>query len=431
MRSPPATGVDARTLEILTIGTELLLGHTVDGNAAWLGRRLAASGFRVVRRATVGDGHAAIRAAMEEALQRTGTLVCTGGLGPTADDITREAAAAVFRAPLEENAAALASVEARFASLGRTMTEANRVQGQAPLGARVLPNPRGTAPGLVLEDGDGRMAILLPGVPVEMRGLVDEHVVDLLTARAGGAGPPVRSLTVRSTGIPESEVGRRVTAIAGELAPLDVAFLPHPEGVDVRLTEWGELAEAAAADVFARAEARVRAVLGSGAYGTGDADLAAEVGRALAAHGWRVATAESCTGGLLAKRLTDTAGSSAWLQAGFVVYDNGAKEALLGVERSLLEAHGAVSREVAAAMAAGAARRAGTHAAVAITGIAGPGGGTPAKPVGTVWLAVWLAGTLRTRLLRLPGDREEVRRRAAQAALDLLRTALEEPDSED
>ncbi|MEX0893742.1 MAG: competence/damage-inducible protein A [Gemmatimonadota bacterium] len=411
-------------LELITIGTELLLGHVLDGNSAWLGRRLAERGLRVTRRVTVSDDHAAIRHALEEALERAGTVLCTGGLGPTSDDITREAAAAAFGLPLEENAAALASVEARFAALGRVMNPTNRIQALAPPGARVLANPRGTAPGLVLEDRAGRMAVLLPGVPEEMRGLMEDQVMALLEARAGGARPPVRTRTVRTTGLAESEVGRRVDEVAAELAPLDVAYLPHAEGVDVRLTEWGTLAEAEALAALDTGEARVREVLGARVYGIDEDDLAAVMGGVLEARGLTLAVAESCTGGLLAQRLTDRPGASAWFHAGFVTYDNRAKEQLLGVAHRLLAEHGAVSEPVAAAMALGAVLRAHTDVGLSITGIAGPGGGSAEKPVGTVWLAAALGSTVETRLVRLPGERAEVRRRAAQAALDLLRGVL-------
>jgi len=412
--------------ELLTVGTELLLGFTVDSNAAVAGRALAAAGLRLVRRATVGDDEAAIRDAAAAALDRTGTVILTGGLGPTRDDCTREAIAALFGRALVRDPAVLAAIEERFARLGRgPMPEANRRQADVPHGATVLPNARGTAPGLMLEDGRGRLAVLLPGVPGEMQGLLEEEVVPRLLQRRGAAEPAaILSRTLRTTGISESALADRVgdpARILGE--HLTLAWLPGPEGTDLRLTAWG-LAEVPARAALERAAAALRPLVGTHGYGEGDTDLAAVVLAELERRGAHLAVAESCTGGLLGARLTAVPGSSRVFVGGVVAYDNAVKLGLLGVSADTLAADGAVSEAVAREMATGAARALGAEAAAAVTGIAGPDGGTAEKPVGTVWIAALADGNVRTFHYTFPGEREVVRRRAAQAALDALRRTM-------
>jgi len=442
--------------ELLTVGTELLLGFTVDTNAAFAGRALAAAGIRLARRVTVGDDAEAIREATAAALERTGTVIVTGGLGPTRDDVTRDAVAALFGLALVRDPALVAALEERFARLGRgPMPEANRRQADVPHGARVLPNRWGTAPGLVLEDGRGRLAILLPGVPTEMQGLLAQEVIPLLLERrartaaapragteaaahgraeapaAGGTGAPasgggevILSLTLRTTGISESALADRVgdpTRILGE--HLTLAWLPSPEGTDLRLTAWGLGAEAARA-ALAAAAGPLRALLGTYCYGEGDDDLAALVLAELERRQARLAVAESCTGGLLGARLTAIPGSSRAFLGGVVAYDNEVKLGLLGVSADSLAAHGAVSEAVAREMAIGIARAFGADAAASVTGIAGPDGGTALKPVGSTWIGVLVGGRVRAFSYAFPGEREVVRRRAAQAALEALRRAM-------
>jgi nicotinamide-nucleotide amidase len=416
-------------VELLTIGDELLLGETLDGNGAWLGGRLAAWGVRVARRVTVGDDEDAIAAELAAALDRTGAVICTGGLGPTRDDRTRTAAARVFRAALEIDAATLAALERRFAARGLAMPTSNRTQAEVPAGARIFANARGTAPGLALEDDAGRWALLLPGVPHEMRGLMDGEAGDHVRARAAGADP-VLHRRVRTWGVPESLLADRLAGLATAFPPLELAFLPGYHGVDLRWSCWGRLPAAAAERLLDEAAAAVAARLGAAVYNVGDEGLETVVAGLLLRRGATLALAESCTGGLLAKRLTDVPGASGFLVAGFVAYADDAKHRLLGVPRATLAAHGAVSGETAAALVRGALAATGAGAAAAITGIAGPGGGTPEKPVGTVWIAAALAApaaapavTVRHHLFT--GDRQEVRERSAQAALALLRELLE------
>jgi nicotinamide-nucleotide amidase len=409
-------------LEVVTIGTELVLGLTPDTNAAELGRALAAVGAEIVRHVSVPDRPAVIRAAIADALERTGFVIATGGLGPTCDDMTKHEVAALFGAPLRLDAAVLRSLEARFRRLGRPMPAVNRTQAEVPEGATVLPNPRGTAPGLWLEDGRGRVAVLLPGVPSEMRGVLVDEVLPRVAQRSGG-GRVVRSRTLRTTGVPESALAERIGPVEDDLAPLTLAYIPSLDGVDLRLTAWA-LPPEEADRRLAEAAAGLRARLEEHYYGQDGADLAAVVLDLL--RGKRLAVGESCTGGLLAARITAVPGASAVFAGGVVAYDDGVKRDLLNVPGATLEAHGAVSEETVRAMVEGAQRRFDAGAAIAVTGIAGPAGGTPEKPVGTVWLAARLGDETRALKRVFPGDRGEIRARAAQAALDLLRRLLGE-----
>lgn len=412
-------------VELLTIGTELLLGHTLDTNAADLGRALAAAGAEIVRRTTVADRPEAIRAALAEALTRTGFVIATGGLGPTRDDMTKTVVAELLGKRLLLDERLLAGLEARFQRLGRPMPAVNRSQAEVPEGASVLPNPRGTAPGLWVEDGDGRVVVLLPGVPREMRGLLLEEVVPRLAVRQGGERRVVRSRTLRTTGVPESALAERVGAIEPEIAPLTLAYLPSVDGVDLRVTAWALAPEDADARLAA-VVARLRDAVGAHAYGEDEADLAAVVLDALRHGRHRLGVAESCTGGLVAARITNIPGASDTFIGGVVAYADVVKTAALKVPLETLEAHGAVSEETVRAMAEGAQRLFSADCAIAVTGIAGPSGGTPEKPVGTVWLAARVHTTAHAVKRVFPGDRDEIRRRAAQAGLDLLRRLLAE-----
>lgn len=407
-------------LEVITVGSELLLGQVVDTNAAELGRALAGAGAEVVRHVSVADRPEAIRAAVRESLDRTGFVITTGGLGPTRDDMTKLEVAAIFDKPLRLDESVLRSLEERFRRLGRTMPAVNRTQAEVPHGATVLPNPRGTAPGLWVEER-GRVVVMLPGVPSEMRGLLAEQVLPRIAQRS--AGTVVRSRTVRTTGIAESALAERVGAIEDEIAPLTLAYLPSVEGVDLRVTAWG-LRERDADTALASAATRLRERAGEHCYGTDGADLAAVVLDQLRARQARLVVAESCTGGLLGSRITAIAGASDVFIGGVVAYDNVVKSGMLDVAPELLERHGAVSEQVVTAMAQGVQRQFAVDAALAITGIAGPSGGTADKPVGTVWIAARLGTTARALTRIFPGDRGEIRARAAQGALDLLRRLI-------
>lgn len=402
--------------EIVTIGTELLLGFTIDTNGAELGRQLASLGIRVVRRTSVADRPDEIREAVASALARTGAVITTGGLGPTRDDITKHVVARLYGWPLDFDEGLWQALVERYRRRGRVPAESNRSQAEVPRGAVVLPNRWGSAPGLWLE-GDPGLVIMLPGVPLEMRNLLADAVVPRLAAR-GGAGV-IRSRTVRVTGIPESTLAERMGEIETAIAPLTLAYLPGLDGVDLRLTAWS--LPAAEADArLERAVAEVRDRAGNVVYGEEADDLAALVLERARRRGVRLAVAESCTGGILGGRLTDTPGSSDVFAGGVIAYEDAAKERLLGVPRALLDAHGAVSEAAAVAMAQGAVARLGVDLAVSVTGIAGPGGGSETKPVGTVWFGIAdRVGATATHAI-LIGTRAEIRHRAAQAALFLL-----------
>lgn len=408
-------------MEILTIGDELLLGFTIDTNGAYLGRRLADIGLRIVRRTSVGDEPEAIETAVREALERTGGVITTGGLGPTADDKSKAAVAAVFGVGMEIDDAHVRWMRERWrARFGREMPESNMAQASLPVGSTKLENLHGSAPGVFISDDRGWVA-MLPGVPREMRGMTDDTLIPLLASRYPST-EVVRSRTLRTTGVAESLLGDK-------LSPLDLgdgvslAYLPAVEGVDLRLTISG--LDAALADRrLDDAAKKVRDVIGVSIYGEGDSDLASIVLEKCRAKQRTIAVAESCTGGLLGARLTAIPGSSDVVIGGVIAYDNRVKQQMLGVSEDQLREHGAVSETVARAMASGTRAAFRTSAAISITGIAGPGGGTPDKPVGTVWIALDLEGAVVARRYNMIGDRDEVRRRSAQAALEMLRAAL-------
>ena len=411
-------------VELLTIGDELLLGFTVDTNGAYLARALAAVGVVVVRRTAVGDTHEAIATAVREALDRTGAVITTGGLGPTADDLTKPAIAALFGRGLTLHEPTAETMRERWRKrFGRAMPDSNLRQAMLPDGARILVNRHGSAPGVFLEDDRGRWVAMLPGVPREMRGMTDDELVPFLVARGGTGGRVVRSRTVRTTGIAESALADLLGRDLGEgVAGASLAYLPGPDGTDLRLTTEGEShdVEARLADGAARIAERV----GRHAYGEGEADLAATVLELCRARRFRIAVAESCTGGMLGQRLTAVAGSSDVVTGGIIAYDNRVKSNFLGVPATMLDTHGAVSEPVARQMASAARTTFDANIGFGITGVAGPGGGTPEKPVGTVWVALDLNGDNRATKLVLIGDRAEIRYRATQAALDMLRRAL-------
>ena len=420
-------------VEVLAIGNELLLGETVDTNTPWIAKRLADEGIRIVRTTTVGDDEPAIRDGLEAALRRSRVVLCTGGLGPTRDDVTRDAVAALYGRAQHIDEGWLSVLRQRYAKRGIPMPEVNLVQALLPEGAMLLDNATGTAPGIAIDDESLGLSILMPGVPAEMRGLMEAHVVPLLRGRMRGAGR-VESRLLRTAGVSEASLAERIDDIAQELAPLTLAFLPQSASVDLRLTCAGDVADPA--PLFERALLRLRERLASDVYADDDTDLAVVVGRLLRADGLTLALAESCTGGLVSTRMSNEPGASDFLIAGFVTYHNSAKREFLGVTAETLAMHGAVSERCAREMAVGARTAAGTDVAIAITGIAGPGGGSEDKPVGTVWYAVSLKPDLAQRLGREPmttrrfvhpGDRTDIRERAAQTALDMLRRALTRP----
>ena len=412
-------------IEIVTIGDELLLGFTIDTNAAWLARELAPLGVQVVRRATVGDAADDIADAVRGALARTGAVITTGGLGPTSDDLTKPAIASLFGRDMYHDADVMAGIERLFRSRGYPgpIPESNRVQAMIPEGSRILANRHGSAPGIWLEDDGGRWVAMLPGVPREMRGMFADTLQPLIVERTGAVRTVVCSRTLRTTGIAESALAERIADLVADIAPLSLAYLPGTEGVDLRLTCGG--VDARTADVMlAQVADRLVERIGGSLYGEGSTDLAAIVVEMCRDRGLHVAIGESCTGGLVGARLTAVPGSSAVFIGGVIAYDDSVKLDLLGVDRESLAEHGAVSERVVRLMASGARARFGTEIGIGVSGIAGPGGGTPGKPVGTVWIAVDVMGKVTAIGRGYAGDREEIRSRAAQAALDMVRRAL-------
>lgn len=405
---------------VVAVGSELLSTDRLDTNSLRLAAVLERHGVPLVFKAVVGDDPAAIAETLSDALRRAPLVLVGGGLGPTADDVTREACALAFGRPLVEDPAVWAAIERRFASFGRVPSGNNRRQALVVRGATVLPNPRGTAPGQRLDEGE-HTVFLLPGVPFELDELIAAHLEPWLAARSAGRGLGRRTLRVALR--PESDVDRALEPLYAEFGREAITLLAGPGEVRVRLNAGGPAAERA--ERLAAMAGRARALLGEAVFGEGD-DLTLEqvVGELLARAGASIATAESCTGGLLAERLTRVPGASRYFPGGVVTYSNEQKSELLGVAASALAEHGAVSEPVARAMAEGARRRFAADWGVAITGIAGPEGGTEEKPIGTVHVAA--AGPQGTthRRLRLPGDRERVRWQASQAALELLRREL-------
>ena len=421
-------------VELITIGDELLMGFTLDSNGAHLARELAAIGVSIERRTSVGDAGPAIGAAVREALARTGAVITTGGLGPTSDDLTKPSIAAVFGRGMRMDTDILEALRARWIAKGwgSELPKTNEQQALVPEGAAILTNRHGSAPGIWLEDDQGRWVAMLPGVPREMRGVFAEELLPRVAARAAanapvtavaGETPVVVSRTIRTTGIAESALADQITAVAAQLDGLSLAYLPHWPGVDLRLTARGLAADAARVRLDA-AEASLRAAVGSCVYGTGDDDLAGVVLNLCRDQGLAIAVAESCTGGLLGSRITAIPGSSHLFLGGVIAYSNEVKATHLGVGDDTLIKFGAVSEDTAREMASGVRARYRADVAMSITGIAGPGGGTPEKPVGTVCVAVDLRGVLTSAKRQMVGDREEVRQRSAQWALDLLRRRL-------
>jgi len=415
-------------IEIVTIGDELLLGFTIDTNAAHLARELAAIGVEITHRSSVGDNSADIADAVGQAIERTGAVITTGGLGPTADDMTKPAIAQLFGRAMHRDEEIIESMKARWTRLKRTgaFPESNIAQAMIPDGAEILPNRHGSAPGIWLEDERGRWVAMLPGVPREMRGLLADELLPRIRARvekwSGADIPVIRSRTLRTTGIAESALADLLGDLAKGVDGMGLAFLPSVESVDLRLTVRG-LPSTEADTKLDAAVLKLRNTAGRYVYGEEGADLAEIVLSACRKTGLRIAVAESCTGGMLGERLTAIPGSSDVFLGGVIAYDNFVKRKLLGVSDADLEEHGAVSEEVATTMASSVRAMLGADIGVAITGVAGPGGGTATKPVGMVWVALDGIAT-EARCLRLFGTRDEVRQRAAQAALDMIRRTL-------
>ena len=413
---------------IILTGTEILQGHYSDRNGPWLSARLLEAGFATARHLMIADKEADLRQALSEAAGHCDLLITSGGLGPTGDDLTRQLIAEEWGAPLVYDEEALERIRERFRIRGRVMTECNAIQAYIPQGATILQNDHGTAPGFFLKPASGqpRAAILaLPGPPRELQPMFSEKALPLVVEAFGGPRAPRRTLTFHTVGLPESLINDKVKDLFESDPRVNFALLASLGKVDVRLTLQGE-DEAANERLEEQWRALVHKRLGSAfIYAEQDVTLEQAVLDLACARSQTLAVAESCTGGLVAGRLTDVPGASKALIEGFVTYSNEAKAARLGVARDLIDRHGSVSEEVAAAMADGARRVSGADWAVSLTGIAGPEGGTPEKPVGLVWIAVAGPGLPGTAVKhRFIGDRADIRTQATTAALDMLRRGL-------
>jgi nicotinamide-nucleotide amidase len=406
--------------EILAIGSELLTPLRSDTNAAYLTAKLREVGVMVEARVTVADDAALLASAFKVALGRADIVISTGGLGPTQDDLTREAVADALGRGVRRDPALLDALRARFARFGRSMAPVNEKQADVIEGAAILPNARGTAPGQCLAIG-GRLLVLLPGPPSEMRPMFEEQVLPRVRDRAGGA--VLLTQVVRIASMSESDVEQAVSPVYTTFSNPRTTILSAPGEVELHLTAEGP-SEAEAAERIETLVREMRRRLPDRIYSDDGRDLPQVVASLLRERGLTLALAESCTGGLLASRITAVAGSSAFFDRGFVTYSNRSKVDLLGVDGALIDSAGAVSDEVARAMAAGARRAAGADIGLAITGIAGPEGGTAEKPVGLVFLATDGAAGSLSRRAHFPGDRERIRFQASQLALEMLRRGL-------
>jgi nicotinamide-nucleotide amidase len=418
-------GTGVPTAALVSVGNELLFGETVDTNAAWLARSLAALGIPVARKHTVGDVAADIQDAVRVAASSADLVVVSGGLGPTADDVTKQAVAQLLGRELRLDRDLIRALEERFRARGyATLPAPNVSQAEIPVGASVLRNTHGTAPGLLLES-EGRAIVLLPGVPRELRGIFEDELTVVLRARFEGRLAPVHHRLIHTTGVAESRLAELLEPeLPSDMGPVMLAYLPDIRGVDLRLSVRGVPTDEALAWLD-RIEGAIDPVVREWRFEAESGDAAEALLAALVRAGKRLAVAESCTGGLIAKRLTDLPGASRAFAGGVVAYDDAVKVRELGVSEADLAREGAVSEVVARRMALGAAERFGVAAGIGVTGVAGPGGGTAAKPVGTVWLGVALDGAVRTHRLSLVGDRHAVRERAAQEAIGRLLRMVE------
>jgi competence/damage-inducible protein CinA-like protein len=406
--------------EILAVGSELLTPLRSDTNALWITERLGDLGVEVGARVTVADDPGLLESAFRTALGRADLVIATGGLGPTEDDLTREAAAAALGRRLVRDPAILEGLKVRFAKYLRQMAKTNEKQADVIEGAVVLANARGTAPGQRV-DHEGRLLVLLPGPPVEMKPMFEDQVLPVVRARAGNV--PLRRRVLKIASMSESDVDQTLAPLYRTYTNPRTTILSAPGQVELHLTAEGPT-EAEAEARLEELAAGMRALLPGRFFSEDGQELPEVVAGLLRARGLHLALAESCTGGLLTARLTDVPGASAFLERAFVTYSNRSKVEELGIDASLVEGKGAVSEEVAAAMASGARRTAGAEVGVGVTGVAGPDGGTPDKPVGLVFVALDGAAGTRVRQALFPGDRERIRFQATQSALEMLRRGL-------
>ncbi len=408
------------TAEIIAIGSELLAPDRTDTNSLWLTEKLNSIGIEVKLKTIVGDDDARLEEAIRDASRRSKVVITTGGLGPTEDDITRKVAARALGRRLLLDETILADLRQRFLAFGHVMPERNSRQAMVIEDAKVLPNPNGSAPGLLI-DHEGVSVILLPGPPREMRPMFADHVLPRLMDRAGSVKVVRRMLRV--AGLGESALDEKIAPIYTKYENPQTTILFNQTEVEIHLIARGRT-DAEANALLDRLSEQLEERLGDAVFSFAGEKMEEVVGLKLSVGRYTLAVAESCTGGLISQRLTEVAGSSNYFVEGIVAYSNETKTRALGVKTAVLREHGAVSAEVAEAMAEGVRQRAGTDFGLSITGIAGPGGGSEEKPVGLVYIALADDAHTKSRKLMIPGDRQLVRWRASQAALDLLRRRL-------
>jgi nicotinamide-nucleotide amidase len=404
--------------EIIAVGSELLTPDRLDTNSLFLTEELNKLGIEVLRKTVVGDHTELLREAFRDALNRVPLILASGGLGPTEDDLTRETVAELLGRKLRRNDEIVRHIQARFRSFGREMPENNVRQAMVPEGAEILANPRGTAPGLWIED-TGHSIALLPGPPRELKPLFQEEVLPRLVRRVSGVRMFHRE--IRVTGLGESLVDSRIAPIYKRYSDVSTVVLASPGETQVHLRIWTDDPQQAQKTLDELTQA-FELALTDRIFSQDGTPMEEVVARLLTRHQATIAVAESCTGGLLAERLTSIAGSSSYFLGGAVCYSNELKTAWADVPLELIQAKGAVSSEVAVALAQGIRRRVGSTLGVGITGIAGPAGGSEEKPVGTVYIALASADGVKEKNPRFPGDREMIRFQASQFALDLVRT---------
>jgi nicotinamide-nucleotide amidase len=404
------------TAAVLSIGTELSRGELVNTNATWIASQLVAIGFEVFEHAVVDDDRARIAEALERLARTASIIVCTGGLGPTTDDLTTECVASTLGAKLVRDEPSLEHIRRRFEKLGRTMSESNAKQADFPEGAEILANPIGTAPGFSVHIGRA-IAFFMPGVPREMMRMFDEQVTPRIRALAPN---DTFQIHLRTFGLPESIVGEKLAGIEAAHEGVIIGYRAHFPEIEVKVLAKGA-SQSSARESAEKATAEVRARLGDVIYGEGDDSFSSSIGRVLRNRSLTLAIAESCTGGLVGSMLTREPGASDFLLLDAVTYANSAKARVLGVDEDVLRAHGAVSAEVAAAMAEGARRASGSDVALSLTGVAGPTGGSEDKPVGTVFIGVTGARGTEVKHRVFPGERLQIQTLAAYVGLQLLR----------
>ncbi len=404
------------TCAVLCIGTELTRGELVNTNAAWIASGLTDVGFEVVEDVVIDDDKTRIVATLERLSRSMRIIVCTGGLGPTSDDLTTDAVATALGVRLVRDQPSVEHIRRRFEKFGRTMTESNAKQADFPDGADILANPIGTAPGFAVRLGEA-LAFFMPGVPREMNRMFEEQVLPRIRSLAPKTSSQVR---LRTFGLTESAVGERLIGVELAHPGVTLGYRAHFPEIEVKVLARAA-SHPAARELCDRAAIEVKGRLADVVYGEGDDTYAGVLGRFLRGKGYTLAIAESCTGGLVGHMITREPGASDFLLVDAVTYANSAKTRLLGIDEDILRGHGAVSPEVAAAMAEGVKRVSGADIALSLTGVAGPSGGSDEKPVGTVYIAVAAAGGTTVKQRKFTGDRFQIQTLAAYAGLHLIR----------